>query len=272
MKNKLRIQALILSCFMGCVISIQAQQPASIDTTRLTRQKDVIDMLKKLFFLILLNAYFHKLMKETNRPYHCSGNTSLISKHGKMEIGQKFNTLTVSEYFFYIDNYKQYSDFNTLGLYRSIIENEKLDVAEKIEVREYAHKTFQKTFDFLQLKDPKVFLEVLTLGQTLTAGDEQQLWKNIKKEQQRILADKKIKHRNFGTYSKHNCPIAWCNYNGLMIRQGSYLTEENMHFAGDKNKYQAKVKSDRRKADRKKKKQIIDRELDNQNTTENITE
>jgi hypothetical protein len=31
------------------VISIQAQQPASIDTTRLTRQKDVIDILKKLF-------------------------------------------------------------------------------------------------------------------------------------------------------------------------------------------------------------------------------
>jgi len=32
-----------------------------------------------------------------------------------MEIGQKFNQLTLDEYFFYIDNYKKYKDFNTLG-------------------------------------------------------------------------------------------------------------------------------------------------------------
>lgn len=187
-----------------------------------------------------------------------------------MEIGRKFNTLTKSEYFFYIDNYKKYKDFNTLGLYRSIIENEKLDVAAKIEVREYAHKTFQKTFDFLQLKDPKVFLKVSTLGQTLTKGDEEQLWKNIKKEQQRILADKKIKHRNFGTYSIHHCQTEWCVYKGLMIRQGSWLAESGgMHFASDKNKYPAKVKSDKRKSDRKKQKQIIDKELDDQ-TPDNL--
>ena len=77
-----------------------------------------------------------------------------------MEIGHKFNTLTLKEYFFYIDNYKKYTDFNTLGLYRSMVENEKLSLNDKIAVREYAHKVFKKTFDFLQLKDPKTFVEV----------------------------------------------------------------------------------------------------------------
>lgn len=75
-----------------------------------------------------------------------------------MEIGQKFNTLTLNEYFFYIDNFKKYKDFNTLGLYRSIVENTKLTLNDKIAVREYAHKKFKKTYDFLQLKDPKTFV------------------------------------------------------------------------------------------------------------------
>ncbi len=74
-----------------------------------------------------------------------------------MEIGQKFNTLTIKEYFFYIDNHKKYKDFNSLGLYHSIVENEKLTLEDKIAVREFAHKTFKNTFDFLQLKDPKNF-------------------------------------------------------------------------------------------------------------------
>jgi hypothetical protein len=50
-----------------------------------------------------------------------------------MEIEQKFNQLTAKEYLFYIDNHKKYTNFNTLGLYRSLLENEKLTLAEKIE-------------------------------------------------------------------------------------------------------------------------------------------
>lgn len=180
-----------------------------------------------------------------------------------MEIGQKFNTLTLKEYLFYIDNYKKYKDFNTLGLYRSIVENDKLSLSEKIEVREYAHKTFRKTFDFLQLKDPKTFVDVTYLGQELTKGDEEKIWDDIRANQQKILADKRIKHRNFGEYSKHNCGYDDCVWNGVMIRQGSWLMESNMHFDSDKNKYQQKLKSERRKIDRKNSKQIINRELEN---------
>lgn len=180
-----------------------------------------------------------------------------------MEIGQKFNTLNLKEYQFYIDNYKKYKDFNTLGLYRSLVENEKLTLEDKITVREYAHKTFRKTFDFLQLKDPKTFVDVTYLGQELTKGDEERIWDDIRTNQQKILADKRIKHRNFGEYSKHNCGYEDCVWNGLMIRQGSWLMESNMHFDSDRNKYQQKLKSERRKTERKKSKQIIKRELDN---------
>jgi hypothetical protein len=181
-----------------------------------------------------------------------------------MEIGQKFNTLTLKEYFFYIDNHKKFKDFNTLGIYRSIVENEKLTLDDKLAVREYAHKVFRKTFNFLQLKDPKTYVEVEHLGEELTVGDEQNIWDNVRRNQQKILEAKKIKHRNFGEYSKHNCGYDNCVWNGLMIRQGSWLTESNIHFQSDNNKYQQKLKSDRRKSDRKKEKLIISKELNNE--------
>ena len=173
-----------------------------------------------------------------------------------MELGQKFNQLDIEEYFFYIDHYKKYKDFNTLGLYRSIVENQKLNIDEKIKVREYAHNTFKKTFDFLQLKDPRTFAEVSTLGQELTKGDETNIWNNIKKNQQKILADKKIKHRNFGTYSKHSCPYKDCVWNGVMIRQGARLAWGSMSFLSDSDNYHKKIKAEQRKSDRKSGKTI----------------
>ena len=178
-----------------------------------------------------------------------------------MKIGKLFNQLSKSQYIHYIDNHKKYTDFNTLGLYRSICENEKLTLAEKIEIRDYANTFFGKTFTFLQLKDPQTYFELITLGEELTVADEKQLWENIRSNQQKILVDKKIKHRNFGEYSKHNCGYEDCNYNGLMIKKGSYLAESIMHFDSDKNSYAAKEKSKRIKKERKNKKQIIKDEL-----------
>lgn len=178
-----------------------------------------------------------------------------------MKIGKKFNTLTVKEYKFYIDNHKKYTDFNTLGLYRSIVENKKLKNEEKIEIREYANIYFKKTFDFLQIKDPNTFIEVSSIGKELTIEEERNIFEKIRKYQQKYLADKKIKHRNFGIYSKHNCGNETCNYNGLMIKQNSPLTEGNMHFDSDKNKYSAKEKSERNKKDRKYKRRFLDDEI-----------
>ncbi len=71
-----------------------------------------------------------------------------------MKIGVKFNQLTYAEYLHVIEDRQKYTDFNPLGLYRSILENDKLDLAQKISIRDLAHTKFFKTFEFLQLKDP----------------------------------------------------------------------------------------------------------------------
>tara|TARA_R110002049_G_scaffold75552_8_gene194337 strand:- start:9169 stop:9711 length:543 start_codon:yes stop_codon:yes gene_type:complete len=179
-----------------------------------------------------------------------------------MVIGKKFNQLRKDEYFDLIDNYKKYSDFNTLGMYRSICENESLDLSDRIELRDYANVVFEKTFNFYQLKDPKTFFDLSTLGLEMTVADEKQVWNDIRINQEKILADKKIKHRNFGEYSKHNCGYEDCPYNGLMIKQGSYLAESGMHFKSDKNKVSAKKKSERMKKQRKNKHRIIREDFD----------
>ena len=181
-----------------------------------------------------------------------------------MKIGKQFNDLIKSEYFHYIDNYKKYTDFNTLGLYRSICENERLELSDKIEIRDYANQFFEKTYKFFQLKDPKTYFDLTTLGMELTQADERQIWDDIRKNQQKILSDKKIKHRNIGEYSKHNCDYSDCPYNGLMIKQGSWLTESHMWFESDKNEYAAIYKSKRVKKQRKNKHIIIRDELENE--------
>jgi hypothetical protein len=160
-----------------------------------------------------------------------------------MKIGGKFNQLTYSEYISILDRYQKYTDFNTLGLYRSILENDKLDLEQKIAVRELAHQKFLKTFDFLQLKDPGTYIGISTLGKTLTIADERQLWENVKIEQQKLLKDKRIKHRNFGIYSKHICGYEDCPYNGIMIPYGARPTGRNMYFDADNPSWQRILKA-----------------------------
>lgn len=175
-----------------------------------------------------------------------------------MKMDKKFNTLTLKKYFYCIDNHEKYTDFNTLGLYRSLTENEKLDIAEKIEVRDYAHIFFQKQFDFLQIKDPFTYSKVISLGRKLTKADEHQMWLDIKNYQERTLKDKRIKHRNFGVYSKHMCGYDDCRFNGIMIREGSPLEECSMRNFGMEKKW----KSEKIKLERKNSGQIIQKEID----------
>lgn len=178
-----------------------------------------------------------------------------------MKINQKFNTFSYNEYIQIIDNHKKFSNFNTLGLYRSLVETKKLDINQKIAIRDYANQRFYNTFEFLQLKDPGTYFHLKTLGENLTIADEAQIWKDIKLNQEQILKDKKIKHRNFGDYSKHNCGYDLCPYNGLMIKQGSVLTESEMHFYNDKCKIGSILKSENNKKQRKIMKQLIQEEL-----------
>lgn len=179
-----------------------------------------------------------------------------------MKIGRRFNELTKGEYLHCIESYKKYTDFNTLGLYRSIIENDKLPIEDKIFIRDFANNTFEKTFNFLQLKDPKTYFDLITLGKELTKADEQQVWGDIRTNQQKILADKRIKHRNFGVYSKHTCGYEYCPFNGMMVKQGTWLARGGIWFQCDMNRRDRKNKSEEFKKDRKKEGLIIRGELD----------
>jgi hypothetical protein len=137
-----------------------------------------------------------------------------------VKIGVKFNQLTYREYIYILDRHQKYTDFNPLALYRSIVENDKLNLDQKIAIRDLAHQQFFKFFEFLQIKDPFTYVKVSTLGETLTAGENDRLWENIRKNQEKILKTKRIKHRNFGINSKDATLTYAGNCVFVMTRQG----------------------------------------------------
>jgi hypothetical protein len=176
-----------------------------------------------------------------------------------MKIGRQFNTLTYGEYLHLLENHKKFTDFNTLGLFRSIAETTKLSLEEKLALRQVAIAAFAKTFDFLQLKDPQTYFEISTLGETLTVADKHQAWENIRRNQQKIWESKRLTHRNFGTYSKHDCGLGTCHLHGLMLRENSRVAWGGpMHFLSDNRSWAKSVKAARRKQDRKIIKQLLD--------------
>jgi hypothetical protein len=163
-----------------------------------------------------------------------------------MKIGQPFNQLTYKEYFFYIPKHKKYTDFNTLGLYRSILENEKLSAEQKIEVRDYANQFFGKFFEFLQVKDPETHCQLSILGQNLSSTEVWHQW-TLKSHDKidKILAAKGIKHCSIGVHSRHLCGHSNCPMNGLMIHVHPH------------NARVPKLKIEQKKSDRKKSGLII---------------
>ena len=179
-----------------------------------------------------------------------------------MKIGKPFNQLSKTRLLHVIEHHKRYADFNSLGLYRGIVEHERLSLEDKLEVVEKAHQYFRKFFEFLQVKDPETYLGIINLGKwdELTGADLKQMYKDIRRNQQRILKKKRIKHRSFGIHSKHNC-VESCWVNGLMVRQDSWFAEDKMWFEDDKNSWAQRGKSDRRRLERKHMHRIIAGEL-----------
>lgn len=156
-----------------------------------------------------------------NKVFEC-GNIACQTTLQNMKINKKFNQLSYSRLKEIIVNHKKYTDFNTLGIYRAIVEHEKLSTEQKIEIRDLANEYFGKTFNFLQVKDPRTYFELIVLGEEeLTVADEAKIWDEIKRNSEKILKDKRIKHRNFGYYSKHNCGDDACAFNGVMFKEGS---------------------------------------------------
>ncbi|RPD49549.1 hypothetical protein DNI29_01750 [Hymenobacter sediminis] len=151
-----------------------------------------------------------------------------------MKLNRRLNQLTEADYHHLLVHYRRYTDFNSLGLFRSLLENEKLNLEQQLRLRDAAAAAFPKFYEFLQLKDPSTYLRLSTLGQELTVADKRAVWTEIRRTQQRILTEKRIRHRGFGTYSKHNCGYDNCPLNGLMIRQGTRIVEDFMRFDTDK--------------------------------------
>lgn len=151
-----------------------------------------------------------------------------------MKLNRRLNQLTEADYQHLLVNYQRYTDFNSLGLFRSLLENEKLNLDQRQRLRDAAVAVFPKFYEFLQLKDPHTYFRLTTLGQELTIADEQAAWDAIRRAQQRILTEKRIRHRNIGIYAKHNCGYDTCPLDGLMIRQGTRIYEDVMRFDSDK--------------------------------------
>lgn len=140
-----------------------------------------------------------------------------------MKIKKQFNQLSYKGIKETIVHRKKYTDFNVLGLYRGILENERLTLEQKLKLRDFAHEFFHKSYNFLQVKDPHTYYKHLVLGEedALTVADERQIWQDIRRNQEKILKEKRIKHRSFGIYSKHDCGDDACPYKGVMFREGS---------------------------------------------------
>lgn len=172
----------------------------------------------------------------------------------------KYNTLTKNEYIYYIENEKKFN-VNILGMYRSLFENEKLTQEDKIEIRDLLNKDHFKTYEFYQISHPNLYAELYQLDNTLNEQEYDQLWENMREFQEKTLKEKKIKHRNFGDYSKHLCGHKDCPLNGQMIKQGSVLAETCMSFKSDKRKEGKKEKSRRYKKDKREFKNKIRKEL-----------
>lgn len=144
-----------------------------------------------------------------------------------------YNTYSKEKYLELFNGCKKNKEFNTLWFYRSILENENLSTEEKIEIRDLFNSLFYKRYEFLQVKDPETYMSLELLWKNYTVADKEKIWDEIKINQQKILKEKKIKHRNFGNYSRHNCWYKDCPFHWIMIKQEWGFEECTMHFDTD---------------------------------------
>ena len=109
----------------------------------------------------------------------------------------------MAEYRHYIAHHQKYADFNPLGLYRSILENNKLSEAEKQAVLALAKHYFPKFYDFLLVKDFNTYVALSRLG--LPPLNPAQQWDynaQLRIQAEKILACKRIHNWRVGTQTK----------------------------------------------------------------------
>ena len=137
-----------------------------------------------------------------------------------MRIDQPFNELSAARIRTIILNYKQYKDFNRLGLFRGLIESAHLSSEERTGLQQLARRTFARYFDFLVIKDPDTWWQTEYPDWVETSfGDRLNRWREIRERQQVIIERKGLGHRNFGVFSKHDCGRADCPLDGVMVKK-----------------------------------------------------
>ena len=178
-----------------------------------------------------------------------------------MKIGHPINQLTAAAIRSLVPRYRRYTDFNRLGLFRGILESQKLNLKEKLELRDLGKATFSKYYDFLVVKDPHTWGKLENLGVTRTRQEEVDDWRKIQEKQQEILSRKRFGHRNFGVNSRHDCGHDDCRFNNYMTRpKHPYSYGSEIWFKQDANKYN---KKEQRLARNKEKRQRAWLEEDN---------
>jgi hypothetical protein len=133
-------------------------------------------------------------------------------------------------------------------VYRGIRESTKLTDEIKVELRDAYNVVFQKTFNFLVMKDPGLYRYFVELdGDKMKDHEMEEL-------QQKAYNKLKKKHRSFGVYSKHMCGYDDCPLNGLMLPGGSSIQEYEgtMCFKSDKPSYNKNGKDIRRAKNKRK--------------------
>ena len=120
-----------------------------------------------------------------------------------MKLNRRFNTLTLAEYRALIPRHAAYADFNPLALYRSIMENRKLDEAAKQEVLALANRYFQRFYDFLPAKDPQTYFELSLLGQPpLSDAQWRQYYWKIREQGEKLAKGKGIRNHRVGSMTR----------------------------------------------------------------------
>lgn len=126
----------------------------------------------------------------------------------KKKIEKRYNTFNYDEYIFYLNKYKEYKNFNIYGIFNSFLENKILTDPEKLKlIKKYSEK-FYKSFEFLKVKNEHLYLKLFSIieNKDYTANGKNGLYdnavKNIERDVEKILNNKKIKYRNFGENSK----------------------------------------------------------------------
>ena len=120
-----------------------------------------------------------------------------------MKLNRPFNTLTLAQYRQIIPQHARYADFNPLALYRSILENSKLNEAAKQEVLALAKQYFPKFYDFLVVKDFNTYAALSRLGlPPLSPAQQWDYSEQLCIQAEKILARKRIRNWRVGTQTK----------------------------------------------------------------------